>query len=99
MFKQNPSGEMAGDEFLKWCDRTGHDIAKKVLNFPYIFTSKGEFQFLRQLCGKPDIDIKYERVDTNQIKIYFYAYDKNKKLCSIFYALFIGKYKAYCEVK
>ena len=99
MFKQNSSGEMAGDDFLRWCDRSGHDVAKEILKYPYIFTSKGDFQFLRQLCGEPIVDIKYKKVDTNKMKFYVYAYDKQKKLCAVFYAIYIGKYKAYCEVK
>jgi len=99
MFKHNPSGEMAGDDFLRWCDRTGHDVVQKILGSAYVFTRNGDFQFLRQLCGEPIIDVKCKKAGANQVKFSVFAYDNHKKLCAVFTAVYVGKEKAYCEVQ
>lgn len=95
----NLSGEMRGDNFLKWCDRTGHDMGLAILKTPYCFTGDGSLSFKRQLCGEPYITTIIEDITEKSVRIRFEAYDKFKTLCAVVTLTFWGKDKAYCLYK
>ena len=95
----NLSGEMRGDNFLKFCDRTGHDMALAILKTPYCFTGDGVFSFKKQLCGEPYITTIINQInDGKSVTITFEAYDRNKVLCAIWTGTFWGKQKAFCSM-